>query len=95
MGYVKRKCSTSGKISSQFEESKEIFLADLAAEVVMNEIPWDLIINWDQTALSVIPTGDWTMERRGAKVIPIANADDKRQLTAVLAATAGGDYCWR
>ena len=27
-----------------------------------------------------------------AKVIPIANADDKRQLTAVLAATAGGNY---
>ena len=53
----------------------------------MNEIPWDLIINWDQTALSIIPTGDWTMEKQGAKVIPIANADDKRQLTAVLAAT--------
>ena len=93
MGYVKRKFSTSGKISSsQFEESKEIFLADLAVEVVMNEIPWDVIINWDQTALSIIPTGDWTTERRGAKVIPIANADDKRQLTAVLTATAGGDY---
>ena len=92
MGYVKRKCSTSGKIpSAQFEESKEIFLADLVAEVVMNEIPKDLIVNWDQTALSIIPTGEWTMEKIGAKVVPIANADDKRQLTAVLAATAGGE----
>lgn len=93
MGYVKRKCSTSGKIPPvQFEESREIFLADVAAEVVMNEIPMDLIINWDQTALSVIPTGEWTMEKQGAKVVPIANADDKRQLTAVLAVTAGGEY---
>ena len=93
MGYVKRKCSTSGKIpSAQFEESREIFLADVAAEVVMNEIPMNLIINWDQTALSIIPTGEWTMEKQGAKVVPIANADDKRQLTAVLAVTAGGEY---
>ena len=93
MRYVKRKCSTSGKIPpAQFEESRDIFLADVAAEVVMNEIPWDLTINWDQTALSIIPTGDWTMEKQGAKVIPIANVDDKRQLTAVLAATPGGEY---
>ena len=32
------------------------------------------------------------MERQGAKVFPIANTDDKRQLTALLAANAGGDY---
>ena len=57
MGYVKRKCSTFGKIPpAQFEESREIFLADVAAEVVMNEIPRDLIIKWDQTALSIL----WT-----------------------------------
>ena len=59
MGYVKRKCSTFGKIPpAQFEESREIFLADVASKVVMNEIPMNLIINWDQTALSIIPTGD-------------------------------------
>ena len=93
MGYVKRKCSTSGKIPpTRFEELREIFLADVVAEVVMKQIPRDLIINWDQTALSIIPSGTWTMEKQGTKVIPIANADDKRQLTAVLAATAGGEY---
>ena len=65
MGYVKRKCSTSGKIPLvQFEESKEIFLADLTAEVVMNEIPKELILNWDQTGVSIIPTGDWTIKKR-------------------------------
>ena len=58
----------------------------------MKQIPRDLIINWDQTALSIIPSGTWTMEKQGTKVIPIANADDKRQLTTVLAATAGGEY---
>ena len=61
MGFVKRKCSTSGKIPlAQFERVKEIFLADLTAELVMKDIPKDLIISWNQTGLSLIPTGDWT-----------------------------------
>ena len=36
---------------AQFDELKEIFLADVAAEVLINDIPEDLIINWDQTGL--------------------------------------------
>ena len=93
MGFVKRKCSTSGKISvAKFDECKEIFLADVAAEVLFKGIPHDLIINWDQTGLSIVPSGDWTMEKEGAKTVPIAHNDDKRQLTAVLAVTAAGDY---
>ena len=44
-GFVKRKCSTSGKLSIvQFDESKEIFLANLAAEVLFNNIPESLMI---------------------------------------------------
>ena len=93
MGFVKRKCSTSGKISmARFEECKEIFLADVAAEVIINDIPESLIINWDQTGLSIVPSGDWTMEKEGTNIVPIAHSDDKRQLTAVLAITAAGDY---
>jgi len=93
MGYVKRKCSTSDKIPLvQFEELKEIFLADLTVEVVMNENSKELILNWDQTGVSIIPTGDWTMEKEGVSRVSIANADDKRQLTAVLAVTAAGEY---
>ena len=91
MGFVKRKCSTSGKISlAQFDESKDIFLADVAAEVLFNDIPESLIINWDQTDLSIVPIEDWTMEK-GAKIVPIAHSDDKRQLTAVLAITAADE----
>jgi len=32
------------------------------------------------------------MEKRGAKVVSIANTDDKRQLTTVLTVTASGEY---
>ena len=93
MGFVKRKCSTSGKISvTRFDELKEIFLADVAAAVLINDIPESLIINWDQTGLSIVPTGGWTMEKEGARTVSIAHSDDKRQLTAVLAITAAGEY---
>ena len=92
MGYMKRKCSTAGKTTiSEFDEIKKVFLADVAAIVVMQNIPSDLIFNWDQTRLSIIPTGNWTMHKAEAKVVPIAHSDDKQQITAVLAVNAIGE----
>lgn len=58
----------------------------------MNDIPDQLIINWDQTGLRVVPTGQWTIHHAGDKVIAIANVDDKSQITAVLAATLVGEH---
>ena len=93
MGYVKRKGSNAGKITvSQFNEIQEEFLADIKAEVVMNDIPNDLIFNWDQTGIQLVPTGQLTMNRAGEKVIAITNFDDKRQVTAVFATTMTGQY---
>ncbi len=93
MGYVKRKCSNAGKVSVEhFEERKDEFLSDIKAEVVMNDIPRELMFNWDQTGVKLVPTGEWTIHQAKAKIIPIANSDDKRQITAVLAATLTGEY---
>ena len=58
MGYVKRKCSNAGKVAvPRFLELQGDFLADIQAEVVINEIPTELVLNWDQTALHLVPTG--------------------------------------
>ena len=93
MSYVKQKCSNAGKITqSFFTELKDVFLAGIKAEILMNDIPSDLIIYWDQTGIQLVPTGDWTLNRAGEKVIPIHNSDDKRQITAVIAATMTGEY---
>ena len=47
MNYVKRKGSNAGKVSvSCFNELQEVFLADIKAEVLMNDIPKDLIFNY-------------------------------------------------
>lgn len=53
--YVKRKCLNAAV--AQFEKLKEEFLADVKAEVLMNDIPKDLISKWDQTGLQFVPTG--------------------------------------
>ena len=93
MGNMKRKSSNAGKVTvACFQEVQEEFLADIKAEVIMNEVHPDLIYNWDQTAIHFVPTGQWTMHRYKEKVIPIAGSDDKRQITAVLAVTMTGEY---
>ena len=93
MGYVKRKCSNAGKISTTlFAEIQEIFLADIKTQVLMNDIPDELIITWDHTGVPLVPTGEWTMHRAGEKIIPIANSDDKHHITAMLSASMAGEY---
>ena len=77
MGYVKRKCSNAGRVSLPPTQIQENFLADIQAEVPMNEVPPDLIFNWDQTALHLVLTGWQTMHHTGNKIIPITNSDDK------------------
>ena len=42
--------------------------------------------------MKYVPTGEWTIHRYKEKIIPIANSDDKRQITAVLAITLTGDF---
>ena len=56
----------------------------------MIDIPPDLIINWDQTGLKFVPTGDWTRNLSGDKVVSLVGSDDKREITAVLAVTITG-----
>lgn len=37
----------------------------------MEEIPFELIFNWDQTGLNLIPASSWTMEHKGSKRVEI------------------------
>ena len=46
----------------QFQQLKEEFLLEIKNIVSMDEIPAELVINFDQTALSYVPASHWTME---------------------------------
>ena len=52
----------------------------------MQDIPDDMIVNWDQTAcIKYIPLSNWTMDKEGSKRVELAGVDDKRQITATFA----------
>ena len=58
----------------------------------MQAIPPELVINWDRTAIKVVPVSSLTMEKKGSKRVEIAGVDNKRQITAVFAATPVGEF---
>ena len=93
MGFVKRRSTTTAKVNvSNFDEVRWQFLVDVKTIADMEEIPFSLIINWDQTAINYIPLSSWTMEKRGSKRVEIIALDDKRQITTVFAGTLTGDF---
>ena len=52
----------------------------------------DLVINWDHTAVNIVPGSQWTLEERGAKRVECTGVDDKRQITVVICAIASGIF---
>ena len=58
----------------------------------MEEIPPELILNWDQTGIKLVPSSFWTMERQGEKRVEMVGVNDKRQITAVFCSSLLGDF---
>ena len=79
----------------QQNESVEIqrqYLSNIMAVVLMEEVPHQLIINWDHTAMKVVPATSWMMGRKGTNRVKISGSDDKRQITALFAYTMAGHF---
>ena len=93
MGYVKRKACSKAKVDvERYEQLKDEFLLEIKVIVNMDEIPPELIINFDQTALNYVPVSHWTMDQEGAKRVEVVAKDDKRQITAVFAGSSSGHF---
>ena len=68
LNFVKRRGSSTAKVTVQnYEELKQQFLLDIRAVVEMEEIAPQLVFNWDQTGISVVPGSAWTMDLKGSK----------------------------
>ena len=50
-----------------FEAVKEQFIIDVNAIMELEDIPPQLVFNWDQTGISIVPGSSWTMEAKGTK----------------------------
>ena len=94
MKFVRRKATTSKSKhkSGDFEKVKEAFLDDLVSIVEMEEIPPELILNWDQTGIHLVPASGWTMDIMGSKRVEISGGNDKRQITAIFCGSLTGDF---
>ena len=93
MGLVKRQGTTKSKVNpTDFQMLKKQYLSDIRTKVYMEDIPVDLIINWDHTSLKYVPVSNWTMEHKGAKRVEIAGCNDKQQMTALFTCTLNGKF---
>ena len=93
MNYVKRRATTKHKVTvSNFEQLKQEFLMNIKAVVTFEEIPDNLIINWDQTGIKYIPVSAWTMAEHKSKRVEVSGIEDKRQITATFAASLSGSF---
>ena len=76
---MKRKATTSAKVEpSYFKELKEQFLFDINAIVEMENVPSDLILNWDHADITFISSSTWTMGAKGSKRIEAVGLNDKQ-----------------
>ena len=66
MKFVQRKATTakSKYTVENFAEIKKAFLQDVVSVVTMEEVPPELILNWDQTGIKLVPCSSWTMEKK-------------------------------
>ena len=80
MKFVQHKATTakSKETHVNFMEQKKEFLADVVATVTMEDISPELILNWDQTGIKIVPSSTWTMNRQGVKRVEMIGATDKQ-----------------
>ena len=88
MGFVKIKATSKAKVTvKNLAVLKEEFLLNIRGLIEMEELPQDLILNQDQTAVNYMPVSNWTMAKKGSKKVLIAGIDG---ITLVLATAMTG-----
>ena len=75
-----------------FEEKKAAFLDAVTETVFMEEIPAELVLNWDQTGIKLVPSSVWTMERQEEKRVEMVGINAKFQITAVFCGIMLGEF---
>ena len=77
MNFTKRRASTKYSYS---EKEKETFLSEILDTDDLNDIPQELIFNWDQTGINLVPTALWRLDKKGKKRIKIAGYQDSGRI---------------
>ena len=93
MKFVQRKVTSQSKYTAtNFAEAKQQFLDIVVQTVEMEEVCPELILNWDQTGIQIVPSSTWTMNKEGTRRVEMVGAKDKHQITALFCCTLQGDF---
>ena len=94
MDFVSRNGTTAKSkwTGENFQRLKQEFLEEIQAIITMEEIPPNLVMNWDQTGVKIVPLSSWTMEKCGARQVEIAGVDDMHQKAAAFCGTMLGEF---
>ena len=75
---------------NEAEVLKQCFLEEVWVIIETEEVPAELVLNCDQTAIKIVPSTLWTMENHGSKRVEIVGKDDKRQINSSLSLSNAG-----
>ena len=92
-GFTYKKATTSGqKLPADWEAQVGLMIDRAAAVVASKRIAHpSLVINWDQSALMLMPTSTYTYHGKKDKHVSVTGHDDKRQITALVGVTLEGE----
>jgi hypothetical protein len=92
-GFTFKKGTTSGqKLPADWEAQVETMIDRAAGVVMRHKIAHpSLVINWDQSAVMLVPASKYTYHHKKNKHVSITGQDDKRQITMVVGGTLEGD----
>jgi hypothetical protein len=92
MGWTWRRSTTvASKLPADWESQGHDMAYRIATLVKTYDIPEELVINSDQTALHIRPSTDQTYDVRGVKDVKSLGKDDKCQITCTISSAASGD----
>ena len=55
--------------------------ARIKTRVRAGNIPPQLIVNWDQSSINIVPSSEWTLAQESSKRVEIAGLGDKWQIS--------------
>ncbi|CAH1248531.1 Hypp8212 [Branchiostoma lanceolatum] len=78
------------QLPADFEERRDIFHEQIKEAIAQHNILDDMVVNFDQTGVQSVPSGEWTLEEAGARQVSIVGLEDKRQITVPLTISLAG-----
>jgi hypothetical protein len=87
---IRRGTTAAQKLPADWKQQGKTMIERIAALVKQYKVIPELIINFDQTAVHIVPKSKTTYAPCGDKSVALVGADDKRQITAVVASSYAG-----